>query len=86
MRQPITDTPTVLAAITQGTSYTLQNQSNQVLYVETAEDAPTDSGGAFNLAPALMENSAGIFKANSGQSIYVWADKAGGAVVYDEVP
>ena len=87
MRQALTTSPVALASIVAGTSYTLQNRSPRSIYVEVAAAAPTDSGGAFVMSAAPGDSSAGIAKANSGESIYVWAAVAtGGAVVYDEAP
>ena len=86
MRQALTTAPTALASITSGTNYTMQNRSPRVVYVEVAAAAPTDSGGAFVMSPAPGGGSAGIAKADSGDSIFVWTATAGGAVVYDEAP
>ena len=86
MRHDITTTPTALASITADTNYTLQNRSSRTIYVEVAAVAPADSGGAFVMAPAPSNTSTGIAKAGSGESIFVWSDRAGGAVVYDEAP
>ena len=86
MRQALTTTPTALASIVIGTNYTLQNRSPRTIYVEVDSAAPTASGGAFVMSPAPGDSSAGIAKANSGESVYVWAAAAGGAVVYDEAP
>ena len=87
MRQALTTSPTALAGITVGTNYTIQNRSPRTVFVEVASAAPTDSGGAFVMSPAPGENSAGIAKADSGESIFVWtATATGGAVVYDEAP
>lgn len=86
MRHPLTTTPTALASITVGTRYSLQNRSGRAIYAEVAAVAPTDSGGAFIMSPAPGPTSAGIAKADSGQSIYVWTAAAGGAIVYDEAP
>ena len=86
MRQALTTTPTALASITAGTNYTMQNRSPRVVYVEVAAAAPTDSGGAFVMSPAPGEGSAGIAKADTGESIFVWTAAAGGAIVYDEAP
>ena len=87
MRQALTTSPVALASITAGTNYTLQNRSPRSMFVEVTATAPTDSGGAFVMPPAPGEGSAGIAKANSGESIYVWAAVAtGGGVVYDEAP
>ena len=86
MRQALTTTPTALASITSGTNYTLQNRSPRVIYVEVATAAPTDSGGAFVMPPAPGVGSAGIAKADSGESIFVWSADGAGAVVYDEAP
>ena len=86
MRQALTTAPTALAGITEGLNYAIQNRSPRVMYLEVASTAPTDSGGAFALAPAPNETSAGIAKADSGESIFVWSGGGGGAVVYDEAP
>ena len=69
-------------SITIGTNYTMQNRSPRSVFVEVAAAAPTDSGGAFVMSPAPGAGSAGIAKANFGDSIYVWTAAAtGGAVV-----
>ena len=86
MRQALTTAPTALAGITVGTNYTLQNRSGRMIYVQVDSAAPTDSGGAFVMSAAPGESSAGIAKAESSESIYVWSSEAAGAVVYDEAP
>ena len=86
VRQAITTTPTALAGITVGTNYTMQNRSPRPIFVEVAATAPTGSGGAFVMPSAPGEGSAGIAKADAGESIFVWSVTAGGAVVYDEAP
>ena len=83
-----TITPTALTGITEGTNYSIQNRTGRSVYVETAAAAPTDSGEAF-LMESSGQLSAGIVKANSGESVYVWVADVGngvGAVVWDEAP
>ena len=86
MRQALTTDPTALAGITVGTNYTIQNRSQRMIFIEVATTAPTDSGGAFVMQAAPGDSSAGIAKADSGESIYVWSTDSAGAVVYDEAP
>ncbi len=83
MNQEITTTPTALAGTTDEVWYTVQNQTNRVMYLEIASSAPTNTENAFRLE-ANGETSYGRAKHASGDSIFVWSPMGGGSIVYDE--
>ena len=86
MRHDLTTTPTALTGVEADTRYTVQNQSRHTVFIEIASTAPTDPSGAFKMIPGTA-SAQGIFRAGSGDSVYVWIASArlgAGAVVYDE--
>ena len=85
MNQDITDTATALAGITAETRYFFQNQTGRTLFIETATSTPTDVGNAVK-AESTGPLSVGFFRAEEGESVFVWSSKGGGAVVYFEAP
>ena len=83
MRQDVTTTPTALSGLTVGTEYTLQSRAPGLVYVEAADAAPSASGAAFVLSPEAFL----IVKRDaSTQEIYVWGERSGGGVVFEEAP
>lgn len=86
MEHELTDTPAALPGITIGQSYAIQNNSRHVVYVATTTAAPTDAGAANRLHPAGSPLSVGRFRADTGESIWVWAAglHVDGSIVYSE--
>lgn len=82
MKQGITDTPTAVAGLTDETRYSLQNKSQNVIFLESASASPTDSSGAFVVEPFEWAT----IRKKSGQEVYLWAipEIRPGRVVYDE--
>ena len=88
MKQELTRTPTALANVDSGTRYYIQNHSLHTVYFITASGTPTDRDDAAKLAPD-GGNSNGYFRAESGESCYVWINNTilgRGQVFYDEAP
>ena len=85
MNQAMTASPTALTGISDETIYTLQNVTGFTVYFEVASTAPSDATNAFRLESS-GEMSVLTFKVSSGESAYIWADRSGGLVVYDEAP
>lgn len=81
MKQALTTEPTALANTDAGTAYTLQNRhSKDPMFVQIADSVPTDSSGAFDVAPRRY----GRASRTASQQIYVWSPRGGANVVYDE--
>lgn len=85
MEQALSGTPTVLAGLTAGTSYTFQVKSSRPVWVAHLSSAPSDADdteGAFYFEPF----SHGVVSKKTGSEIYVWMapGDGAGAIVYDE--
>lgn len=82
MRQNLTGQPKVLAGLTTGVAYTIQNRSDHPIFVQTAAAAPTDGTRAFILA----SQDYGVVKKEGSEEAYVWTVPQidSGFVVYDE--
>ncbi len=83
--QKITAVPTALSDISAGTTYTVQNQSNQVLYIAEAASAPDASESARIEVPT----SWGVrVEKDATNEIWIWTDgdpgKSYGAVAINE--
>ena len=85
MNQDVTSTPTALAGITAETRYFFQNQTNRTLFIQTATSAPDDVSDAVKADPQ-GPLSVGFFRADSGESVFVWNTESVGQVVYYEAP
>ena len=82
MKQSLTGNPKALAGLTDELSYTIQNKSDHIIYVETASTKPIDGEGAFELEPREF----GVVKKPPGSEVYVWTAPQidEGIIVYDE--
>ena len=83
LSQAVTDTPTALASIDDDTTYVLQNKGFGNLFVEVAAAAPSVGSAPSTVVEPLSGARA---KAESGESIYVWAESRDGVVSYGEEP
>lgn len=87
--QALTDEPTVLAGLEEGTWYSVQNRGKRQVYVEAATEVPTDASKAKELYAEGHILSVGQVRKESGEEVYVWAKGSGaiapGRLSYDRV-
>ena len=84
MKQTVTDTPTALDSVTEGTTYAIQNATRTTdVLVSVASTAPSVTDAAFVLTAAYGFLYA---KASTGESIYIWHNSLDddGMVIYEE--
>lgn len=87
-RIDVTTVPTAVANVDAGTTYALQNQSNEPVYVDTASVAPAD-----RLAPGIElprkkyrpeTPNLHYVSVETGESLYLWTREGTAQVVIVE--
>ena len=81
-KQALSKIPSVLP-LTEDAAYTIQNQANELLKVQTATGVP--GTGTIDDAPIhLRFLDAGVVSRGSGEQVYVWNESGVGHVVYEQ--
>ena len=79
--QDVTTTPTQVAGLTNGTTYTGQVRGHQIVKMASAASAPdADSDDCFVLAPGDTPS----MKQTSARNVYIWSGAEGSTLVYFE--
>ena len=76
--QDVTAAPTALAAVAEGTQYSVQNLSSSPISLAVAAVAPSAGDRAFAIQPLAFQYPT----AAAGESIFIWGSD--GAVAYEE--
>lgn len=84
----VTEIPTALPDVEEGVVYAFQVKGGHSINIEAAASAPAASSRNAKTAPYSGPLSVGRFKANAGESIFVWisGESGQGFLVYDEAP
>ena len=79
-----TTTPAAVPGLTEGTRYSLQNQSpDSAVLVATEAAAPSRGDPAFIMTTSGTPNDHGIAKMDPGELLYLWTLRGTSRVVYD---
>ena len=81
-KQAVTKSPTALANIVAGTTYSLQNRGTVEIFVSLQSAAPEVGDAAFIIPPLGLHHFAPL----AGESVYVWhsADRLEPNAIYEE--
>ena len=89
VHQIVTTTRVKLANVTQDQTYSMQNLAQHEVFIQVAENAPSDEDGASVLFPRGHILSVGDFKAGKDESVWIWspwADGSASRLIYRPAP